>query len=120
VAATGGRVPSILYVNESGTLLGEMADTGADVLSIDWRVRPETARAVAVPLGLGLQGNLDPTALFAPPEMVRRLTRTMLTRFGGAPGYIVNLGSGILPGTPVESACAFVDEVRSFKSAGLP
>ena len=58
-----------------------------------------------------MQGNLDPSALFAPPERVRAEARRVLDAFGAAPGHVFNLGHGIAPQTPVESVAALVDEV---------
>lgn len=95
-------VPVILYVNGGGHMLEVLAESGADVLGIDWRVDPRDAiRRVGD--RVALQGNLDPCTLFAPPALVQREARRVLAEFAGAPGYIFNLGSGILPGTPVES-----------------
>jgi uroporphyrinogen decarboxylase len=96
------RVPVILYVNGAAQLLEVMADTGADVLGIDWRVDP--AEAIArVGSRCALQGNLDPCVLFAPPPVVEREARRVLAAFGGQRGYVFNLGSGIMPGVPVAS-----------------
>ncbi len=95
-------VPVILYVNGCAQLLEVLADSGADVLGIDWRVSPADALA-RVGARVALQGNLDPCALFAPPAIVAREVARVLDEFRTQRGYIFNLGSGILPGTPVES-----------------
>lgn len=101
-AARENGVPVIHYGNGVGHLLELLLEIGADVLSIDWRVKP--AEAIARTQGrVALQGNLDPCVLFAPPDVVRRETERVLDAFREAPGYIFNLGSGILPKTPVES-----------------
>ena len=60
-----------------------------------------------------IQGNLDPCALFAPTEVVERETRRVLDEFAPQAGYVFNLGSGILPGTPVESMDAVFRVVKS-------
>lgn len=99
--------PTILYINGSGTFLEQMAKCGADVLSIDWRVNLEDARA-RVGNGLTLQGNLDPCVLLSTPEIVTEKA-TELIRAGGGKRHILNLGHGILPMTPVENARAFID-----------
>ena len=99
--------PTILYINGSGTFLEQMATCGADVLSIDWRVNLEDARA-RVGDGLTLQGNLDPCVLLSTPEIITKKTRALI-RAGGGRRHILNLGHGILPMTPVENARAFIE-----------
>jgi uroporphyrinogen decarboxylase len=106
--------PSILYVNGGDHLLEDMGSSGAGVVSIDWRGDLARARARLGP-GVGLQGNLDPAALFASPGDVRSSVRGMLESMRGDPAYLVNLGHGILPDTPLESAKAMVDAVHEFE-----
>lgn len=103
--AKGFGVPVILYVNGCAHLLEVMADSGADVLGIDWRV-PAGDAIRRVGDRVGLQGNLDPCTLFAPPDVVAAHTRRNIDGFSGAERYIFNLGSGILPKTPVDSVAA--------------
>lgn len=106
--ATG--VPVIVYLNGGTHLLEVTADTGADVLGVDWRVDPKDAiRRVGD--RVAFQGNLDPCILFAKPEVVVRETKEVVEKFADAEGYIFNLGSGILPKTPVESVAAMFAEV---------
>ncbi|MFH1744338.1 MAG: uroporphyrinogen decarboxylase [bacterium] len=117
-AAQMKEAPAVLYVNGCESYVTEMCESQADVLSVDWRVDLKsvyhrTGRRCA------LQGNLDPAALCAPPERVAALTRSMLEDFGSVPGYIANLGHGILPNTPVESVQAFVETVQS-NNCGAP
>ena len=107
-------VPKILYLNGGDHVLEEMAASGADVLSLDWRGDLSRARS-RLGSGIGLQGNLDPAALFASSEAVRARVRSLLQGRRGDPAYIVNLGHGILPDTPVESVKAMVDEVHRFE-----
>ena len=95
-------VPVILYVNGCSQLLEVLADSGADVLGIDWRVSAADA-IKRVGSRVGLQGNLDPCTLFAPPAVVAREVTRVRDEFREQRGYIFNLGSGILPGVPVES-----------------
>jgi len=105
-----GDSPVILYVNGSGHLLEAMATSGADVLSVDWRVSLAEVRR-RLP-GQALQGNLDPAALGGTPEDVRRRTRSMILQTGGL-GHVANLGHGILPGARLECVEAFFDAARA-------
>ncbi len=109
----GRRVPSILYTKGGANWLEAMAASGCDAVGLDWTVDPAAARR-RVGSRVALQGNLDPAALFAPPEHVRAEARRVLDAFGGAPGHVFNLGHGIAPLTPVESVAALVDEVRAY------
>ncbi len=101
--------PVILYINGCGHLIEPMAETGADVLSIDWRASLSEARRRAP--GRALQGNLDPGLLLGEPAEVTRRTRRMLVHTGGV-GHIVNLGHGVLPGSRLECVEAFFDAAR--------
>jgi uroporphyrinogen decarboxylase len=88
-------------------LLRAVAKSGADVLSVDWRIDLAEARAKLGP-GIALQGNVDPAVLFAPAEKVLNVTRQTAEALGGI-GHILNLGHGILQGTPVENARLFIE-----------
>ncbi|MFT4539869.1 MAG: uroporphyrinogen decarboxylase [Planctomycetota bacterium] len=102
--------PVILYANGCSHLLEVLADSGADVLGIDWRIDP--AQAIErVGSRVALQGNLDPTILFSTPEVVRREAQRVLDGFREQEGYIFNLGSGILPKAPLENVQALWDTV---------
>jgi uroporphyrinogen decarboxylase len=103
--------PAILFVNGCGAVLEKMARSGADVLSIDWRVELSQARARLGP-DIALQGNLDPCALLSTPEIIKSKVRR-LVEAGGGRRHILNLGHGVLPATPVENARAFVDAAKS-------
>ena len=111
--SAGRRVPSILFTKGGGAWLEAMAASGCDAVGLDWTVDAAAARA-RVGSRVALQGNLDPAALFAPPERVRMEVRRVLDAFGNAPGHVFNLGHGIAPKTPVESVAALVDEVRAY------
>lgn len=108
VHATG--VPVILYVNGAAGLLEPMARSGADVLSVDARIRLSDA-ASRVGDRVALQGNLDPIRLLGPVPDVRTAVRALIEETGGR-GHVVNLGHGVLPATPVEAVEAFVRSVR--------
>ena len=105
--------PVIVFGVETGELLGQLAETGADVVGVDWRVPLDQARSRVGP-SVSLQGNLDPTSLFLPRARLEQRTRRVLEQAdlaGG--GHIFNLGHGIMPGTPVEAAQALVELVHA-------
>lgn len=101
-------VPLIYFARGTPHLLPHLSRTGATVWSVDWRVPLEDVRE-AYP-GQPLQGNLDPTLLFAPRKTLVQETTWMLEALQGQ-GHVANLGHGILPGTPVEGVEAFVETV---------
>ena len=103
--------PAILFINGCGNFLEKMATSGADVLSIDWRVDLKEARA-RIGDGLTLQGNLDPCVLLSTPEIIKQKTHELI-KAGGGKKHILNLGHGILPMTPVENARAFVEAAKN-------
>jgi uroporphyrinogen decarboxylase len=101
-----GDTPVILYTKASSHLVTAAAESGASVLSVDWRVNLGTVREQVGP-GIALQGNVDPCLLLGPEEGVRQAARQAVESSGGI-GHILNLGHGILQQTPVENARAFV------------
>lgn len=109
------EVPVILFAKGSWYALERLSfRSKADALGLDWTVTPEYARE-ATRGEITLQGNYDPTHLYAPADEIRRETTRMIDRFG-TQRYIVNLGHGILPDVPVEHARAFVDAVKEYKA----
>lgn len=91
-------VPRIHFGVGTGELLGLMADAGADVVGVDWRVPLDVART-RVPAHVALQGNLDPALAFAPWDVVAEATRDVLRRNNANPAHIFNLGHGVMPET---------------------
>jgi uroporphyrinogen decarboxylase len=106
-----GDTPVILYTKASSHLLTAAAESGANVLSVDWRVDLATVREQVGP-GIALQGNVDPCVLLGPEDGVRRAALDAIEKSGGV-GHILNLGHGILQQTPVENARAFVKAGQS-------
>jgi uroporphyrinogen decarboxylase len=100
-------VPRILYGKGSSHLIEPQANTGADVLSVDWRTDLAEARC-ALGERVALQGNVDPNILLGPEEAIRGAAREAVEKTGGL-GHILNLGHGILPTTPVQNARVFVE-----------
>jgi uroporphyrinogen decarboxylase len=121
-----GGVPRIYYAGETAGLLGSLAEVGAEVVGLDWRVDLGEARRRLGPQ-LAVQGNLDPAVLLGPPELIRRRVAGVLRGArvgdgghgpaGPALGHVFNLGHGILPTTPPENARALVEAVREQSSA---
>src|SRR5712691_10797854 len=107
VSSLGKEVPVIYYTKASNHLLLAAADSGADVLSVDWRVDLRELRKALGPR-VALQGNVDPAVLFAPEATIRRVTQETAGSLGGV-GHILNLGHGILQDTPVENAKLFIE-----------
>jgi uroporphyrinogen decarboxylase len=105
-------VPLILYVNGCAHVLEAMAESGADMLSLDWRV--DLADAVrTIGRRASVQGNLDPCALAATPDRIGAMVRDLAAAGRGARGHVLNLGHGCLPGTPVEGVRAFTAAARA-------
>jgi len=92
-----------------------MRDAGGDVIGLDWRVNLAEAWA-RLGAGVGVQGNLDPIALFADVAEIRARARAILDQAGGRAGHIFNLGHGILPETPVDHVIALVDAVHELSA----
>ena len=86
-------------------------EAGGSVIGIDWRTPLDVGWSRAGE-GVAVQGNLDPTLLFAPQPRLLSRVDDVLRRAAGRPGHIFNLGHGILPGTPVENVKAVVDHVH--------
>ena len=111
ISALSPRVPMIHFGTMTGNLLELMCEAGGDVIGLDWRVDLGQAWA-RLGYGIGVQGNLDPVALFAGVPEIRRRVRAILDQAAGRPGHIFNLGHGILPETPVDHVHALVDAVH--------
>jgi uroporphyrinogen decarboxylase len=111
IGALTPGAPVIHFGTGTATLLPLMKEAGGDVIGLDWRVNLDQAWAT-LGAGVGVQGNLDPAALLAPPAAFRARVRAILDRAGGRPGHIFNLGHGVLPETPVDHVAALVDMVH--------
>ena len=110
--AIGNRVPRILYINGTANILESMARSGADVLSVDWRIPLSEVRR-RIGDKLAIQGNLDPCLLLGAQDRLLRVTEDILKQ-AGPTGHIMNLGHGILPPTPVDNARAFINFVKGY------
>jgi uroporphyrinogen decarboxylase len=104
-------VPRIHFGTSTSGLLELIATSGADVISLDWRIGLD-AGWQRVGAGRGVQGNLDPAAMLAPREVMVAAARDVLRRARGRPGHVFNLGHGVLPATPLENLQALIETVR--------
>ncbi len=111
-ALSGVDVPQIHFGTGTGHLLAAQREAGGSVIGLDWRTPLDSGWRL-VGEGVAVQGNLDPTLLFAPRERLLARVDDVLRRAGGRPGHVFNLGHGILPGTPPESVKAVVDHVHA-------
>jgi uroporphyrinogen decarboxylase len=107
ISGLANRVPVIYYTKASHHLLPAVAHSGANVLSVDWRVDLAEIRKTLGPK-MALQGNVDPAVLLGPQEKIRAVTQDTASALAGQ-GHILNLGHGILQPTPVENAKLFID-----------
>ncbi|MEJ2470473.1 MAG: uroporphyrinogen decarboxylase [Desulfuromonadales bacterium] len=104
-------VPIIHFVKGSGTMLETVAKAGSDVMGLDWHVNLGQARDILGP-DIAVQGNLDPTVLYAPKAHIEREVKRILDENAGRPGHIFNLGHGILPTVDPEHARFMVECVH--------
>ncbi|MBL8386562.1 MAG: uroporphyrinogen decarboxylase [Burkholderiales bacterium] len=114
--ADGRRVPVVLFTKGGGLWLEAMAATGCDALGLDWTIDIGEARR-RVGNQVALQGNLDPTMLFAGPEAIRAEVGRILAAYGHGAGHVFNLGHGISQFTPPEHAGALVAAVHELSPA---
>ena len=106
-------VPRIHFGVGTGELLDLLAEAGADVVGVDWRVPLDRARQRLRP-GVAVQGNLDPATCLAPWPVVESATLDILGRNGGRPGHVFNLGHGVLPETDPDTLRRVVDLVHEW------
>jgi uroporphyrinogen decarboxylase len=103
-------VPRIHFGVGTGELLGLMGEAGADVVGVDWRV--PLADGIRRVGGRAVQGNLDPTLVFAPTEVMLSRATEILEAGRAAPGHIFNLGHGVLPATDPDQLARLTDHVH--------
>ena len=112
--ASQSRVPIIHFSTHTGGMLDLVVEAGGDVIGVDWRITLEHARQI-VGKERGLQGNLDPVALLAPWDELQKRAQQVLEQGRSHPGYIFNLGHGILPQTPVDNVQRLIDFVHAYQ-----
>lgn len=111
--ARSAGVPIIHFGTDTGGMLELIRTAGGDIIGVDWRIDLDAAWK-RLGDGVGVQGNLDPMALFAPWDELERRARRVLDQAEGRPGHIFNLGHGIHQGTPVDNVKRLVDFVHEY------
>ena len=105
------ETPVIHFVKGAGTMLPIVQQAGGDVMGLDWHINLGAARDILGPK-MAVQGNLDPTVLYASREVIEREVKRVLDENAGRPGHIFNLGHGILPTVAPENAKFMVECVH--------
>jgi uroporphyrinogen decarboxylase len=117
LAAAGALdVPRIHFGVGTGELLALMGEAGADVVGVDWRV--PLADGIDRVGGRAVQGNLDPSLVFAPTEVMLDRATEVVEAGRRAPGHVFNLGHGVLPSTDPDQLARLTDHVHSLPVTG--
>jgi uroporphyrinogen decarboxylase len=111
----GRQVPVILFTKGGGQWLEVMADSGATALGLDWTTDIAQARA-RVGDKVALQGNMDPSILYAKPDRIREEVANILAGYGQGSGHVFNLGHGITPEVDPAHAGAFIESVHELSA----
>ena len=111
----GRRVPMILFTKNGGQWLETIADSGACALGLDWTADIGEARQ-RVGQKVALQGNMDPSVLYASPKRIRKEVADILEKYGQGSGHVFNLGHGIHQFVEPDRAAAFVDAVHDLSA----
>ncbi len=109
--AEGRKIPVILFTKNGMAWLEDMAATGCDALGLDWTIDIGEARR-RVGDKVALQGNMDPSVLYASPERIRQEVAVILESYGDGSGHVFNLGHGIHQHVNPEHAGAFIEAVH--------
>lgn len=109
-------IPRLLFTKGAGVWLEPMAEAGFNGLGVDWTTDLKLARELTQDKVV-LQGNLDPTSLYADPETIRQKVRDVLADYGQGHQHIFNLGHGILPDINPDHVTAMIDEVHQSSPA---
>ncbi|WP_417362259.1 uroporphyrinogen decarboxylase [Gallaecimonas pentaromativorans] len=107
----GRRVPVVLFTKGGGLWLEDIAASGCDAVGLDWTIDIADARR-RIGDKVALQGNMDPSMLYAPPAVIEQEVARILAGFGQGPGHVFNLGHGIHPDVDPANAGAFIDAVN--------
>ncbi|GDY26649.1 uroporphyrinogen decarboxylase [Agarivorans sp. Toyoura001] len=111
----GQTVPVTLFTKNGGQWLEQIAATGCDAVGLDWTINIAEAKK-RIGDKVALQGNMDPSMLYAPVGRIREEVATILEGFGEGNGHVFNLGHGIHPDVNPEHAGAFIDAVHELSA----
>jgi uroporphyrinogen decarboxylase len=111
----GQKIPVTLFTKNGGMWLESIAATGCDAIGLDWTINIADAKA-RVGDKVALQGNMDPSILYAPPERIEQEVQDILAGFGEGGGHVFNLGHGIHLDVPPDNAGVFVDAVHKYSA----
>ena len=109
----GRKVPVSLFTKNAGMWLESIAATGCDCVGLDWTIDIADAKK-RIGDKVSLQGNMDPSMLYASPERIEQEVKTILAGFGEGNGHVFNLGHGIHLDVPPENAGVFVNAVHKY------
>ncbi|MCW9718790.1 uroporphyrinogen decarboxylase [Avibacterium sp. 21-599] len=112
----GRKVPVTLFTKGGGLWLEHIANTGCDAVGLDWTVDLAEAKK-RIGHKVALQGNMDPSVLYASPERIEQEVRSILADFGEGSGHIFNLGHGIHQDVPEISPKIFVDAIHHYSQS---
>ncbi len=106
-------IPTILFTKGGALSLAKMAASGCDAIGLDWTINIADAQRM-VDGKVALQGNLDPSILYASPEIIQLEAEKILAQFPDKTGHVFNLGHGIYPDTPIENVEVLVKTVQNY------
>ena len=107
-------VPVIYFANGGSAYLEKQRDMGCDMIAVDWSIDMAEARRILGP-DVPVSGNIDPTILFGSKEQIEQAVRDCIDRAGGPGKHLLNLGHGVMQGTPEEAVGWLVDECKRYK-----
>jgi len=107
------KCPTIVFGLGISQHIDKFCKLPCNALGIDWKVEIDRAKEI-VPLNLALQGSFDPNLLFAPKDQIKLVVEKTLKKMNNDPGWIINLGHGILPDTPMDSVKFFIETINNY------
>lgn len=112
----GREVPVILFTKNGGQWLESIAASGCNAVGLDWTTDISSARQ-RIGSQVALQGNMDPSMLYASPAAIRAEVASILEGFGSHSGHVFNLGHGITPEVNPDNVAVFVEAVHELSAA---